>query len=102
VEYQFRSYRIAGIAMADFIREWRKQIVPLRRRFGFEVIGAWSSDEESRFVWVLAYDGPEGYAARDAEYYASEERKALDPDPARHVAETETLMVDAVGHDPEP
>jgi hypothetical protein len=93
VEYQLRSYRIAGVTMADFIREWRGQIVPLRRGFGFEVVGAWASHEDNRFVWVLAYDGPEGYAARDAEYYASDERKALVPDPARHVAEAETTMI---------
>jgi NIPSNAP protein len=93
VEYQYRRYRIADGAMAEFLAEWREQIVPLRRRFGFEVVGAWVAEEENTFVWILCYAGAEGYAARDAEYYGSDERKELDPDPARHLAEVETTIV---------
>jgi hypothetical protein len=93
VEYQYRRYRIADGAMTEFLAEWRDRIVPLRRRFGFEVVGAWVAEEENSFVWVLSYAGSDCYAARDAEYYASEERKSLDPDPARHIVALETMIV---------
>ena len=36
-------------------------------------------DGEDRFVWLLEYDGDDYQAANDA-YYASPERRALDPD----------------------
>ncbi len=93
MEYQYRRYRIADGAMDAFLSEWRDVIVPMRRRFGFEVAGAWVAVEENSFVWFMSYAGPEGYAARDAEYYAADERKGLDPDPARDIAEMETAMV---------
>jgi hypothetical protein len=93
VEYQYRNYRIADGAMDEFLSEWRDVIVPLRRRFGFEVVGAWVAEEENGFIWILSYAGSEGYAARDAEYYSSAERKSLDPDPARHIVHAETMLV---------
>jgi hypothetical protein len=38
----------------------------------------------NRFVWILGFDGPEGWEAADAAYYASEERLAIAPEPTRH------------------
>lgn len=93
MEYQYRRYRIEDGAMDAFLSEWRDVIVPMRRRFGFDVVGAWVAAEDNGFVWILSYGGSEGYAARDAEYYASDERRSLDPDPARHIAEMETAIV---------
>ena len=60
--------------------------------FGFEVVGAWTVDEE-RFIWVLHYDGPKSWEEVDAEYYNSEERKAIDPDPARHIEKSEHFLM---------
>ena len=65
----------------------------MREHFGFRVLSAWASEEDDRFVWVLAYDGSDGFAAADARYYGSDERAALDPDPARLLASTEHFMV---------
>ena len=44
------------------------------------------------FIWVLGYDGDEGFAAADAAYYASGERNAFDPDPARLIVSTNDRM----------
>ncbi|TMC92117.1 MAG: NIPSNAP family containing protein [Chloroflexi bacterium] len=90
--HQLRIYTIKQGEMAAWISEWKSLIAPLRRKFGFEVVGAWTVDEE-RFIWVLHYDGPKSWEEVDAEYYNSEERKAIDPDPARHIEKSEHFLM---------
>ena len=92
METQVRIYRVREGELARFVEEWQAHVRPLRERLGFRVLGAWASEEDDRFVWVLAYDGPDGFAAADARYYGSDERAALDPDPARLLAATERFM----------
>jgi hypothetical protein len=92
--HQLRVYTIRDGAFAQFVDEWRAQVVPLRRRFGFEILGAWGDEGSNTFVWIIAHDGD--FAARDAEYYASPEREALDPDPARNIASSEKRFVSPV------
>ena len=90
--HQLRIYTIKPGEMAAWISEWKSLIAPLRRKFGFEVVGPWTVDEE-RFIWILRYDGPESWEEVDAEYYNSEERKAIDPDPARHIEKSEQFLM---------
>jgi hypothetical protein len=82
--------------MEDWLAEWSAHVLPLRRAFGFDVIGPWVNDDEDLFVWILGYDGEEGWARADAAYYDSAERKSLAPDPARHLLKTEQFMVRSV------
>ena len=96
MELVLRIYTIKPGELDDWVSEWRAHVLPLRRRLGFEVLGAWASEEESTFTWLLGYDGPEGIAAANAAYYASPERTAIDPDPARHIAEARQLPVHAL------
>ncbi|HAC46726.1 MAG TPA: NIPSNAP family containing protein [Chloroflexi bacterium] len=97
MEHQLRMYVIKPGEMSEWIDEWSTHVVPLRRQLGFEVVGAWTIDGEDRFVWILRYTGTKPWAEADADYYGSPERKALTPNPARHVASSETwLMTPAV------
>jgi NIPSNAP len=91
---QIRVYRIKPGALHDFAREWREHVLPLRRRFGFEVLGAWASAEDDTFVWIVRHDGD--FAAADRAYYDSPERAALDPDPARHILEPRAFFANPV------
>jgi hypothetical protein len=94
--YQLRRYLVQPTEMDTWLEEWRRDIVPLRERFGFNIVGAWVSREENRFVWVMSYDGPEGFEAANERYYASPARLAIQPDPTRHLVETETLLMESV------
>ena len=96
MELVLRIYTINAGEMEEWVAEWRAQVLPLRRRLGFEVLGAWVSDETTTFTWLLGYDGPDGIEAANAAYYDSPERAALDPDPARHIAEARQLPVRAL------
>jgi NIPSNAP len=84
MEWQLRIYTINEGELAQWIEEWRTHVAPLRRRLGFRVLGPWVDD--NTFVWLLGYDGEDGFAAADERYYASPERTSLSPDPARHIA----------------
>ena len=41
-------------------------------------------------IWILTFDGPGGFAEKDAAYYDSVERKSLRPDPAPLIEKAET------------
>jgi NIPSNAP len=94
--FQIREYTVKPGEMDAWIDEWRSSIVPLRKRHGFEVVGAWTVDGSDQFVWIVKYDGPKQWSEADADYYGSPERKAMDPDPARHLAKTGARMMSSV------
>lgn len=91
-EYQLRSYRIAEGRMAEFVEVFRK-VVEARRSFGFHVVGAWTSEDENRFVWICGYEGDGSFAEASERYYESDERKAITPDPASFLTDVETMMI---------
>ncbi len=93
---QLRMYQAKEGELDAFIGEWREKVLPLRREFGFRVEGAWTIRDRGEFIWIISYDGPEAFEARDAAYYASPERKAVTPDPARHLVRTETRLMTSV------
>jgi hypothetical protein len=93
MRFQLREYQIEEGRLDDFVREWRELVLPLRVSLGFSVFGPWVEREGSRFVWIVGYDGDIG--AADEAYYASAGRAAMDPDPARLVADTRQVWLDA-------
>ncbi len=96
MEYQLRHYKIKSGAMRKFLDAWLAGVYPLRKKFGFSFAGAWQLEGTDEFVWVMAYDGPDGFAAADARYYASAERKALRPDPAQFIEKPDQRMMRSV------
>jgi NIPSNAP len=96
VRDQLRIYTIKPGEMRAWIDEWGRLIAPLRRRHGFEILGAWTIDSENQFVWILRYTGTQSWDEADAAYYASPERVAMEPDPARHIAKAESWLMDPV------
>ena len=91
--FQLREYTVKPGEMAEWIEEWRSRIVPLRTMAGFQVLGAWTIDGTDQFVWIISYDGPKSWQEAEADYYGSSERKALQPDPARHLAHTSARLM---------
>ena len=85
---QLRDYRIRHGELEQFVAEWQTNLAPLRRACGFEIRGAWTIPDESRFVWLLSHPGSwDDFASADGAYFASPERAGFDPDPARLIEE---------------
>ena len=76
--------------MSSFVEGWRDGVLPLRLKLGFDVVGAWVVEETNEFVWIIGH--PEDLAEANRAYYASPERAALNPDPARLIAEVEEVF----------
>ena len=91
--FQLREYTVKPGEMDEWIEEWRERIVPLRTKAGFKVLGAWRVDGTDQFVWIISHDGPQSWQDAEAGYYASPERRALQPDPARHLAQTSARLM---------
>jgi hypothetical protein len=58
--------------------------------------GAWRVEDAEEFVWIIGYDGAEGFAAADKRYYESEERKRMSPDPAQYIEAPVTEMMRSI------
>jgi len=93
---QLRVFTINRGQMDRFLDAWRRGVPPLRAKHGFRIDGAWVVPERNEFLWVLSYDGPEGFQAKDSAYYASAERGAVDPDPVQFIARSERWFVTPV------
>lgn len=86
--------------MADWLDEWHEHVRRLRLAHGFTIAGPWVGDDGETFVWILGHD--DDFEAADAAYYDSAERRALEPDPARHLADTKTWFMHSPSRAPAP
>ena len=95
---QLRIYTINRGKLDDFVEGWKKFVYPLHYQFGFTIPQSWVIRERNEFVWIVSYDGPEDWDAKQAAYYGSPERAAVDPvlDPAQYIAKTERWIIDPV------
>jgi hypothetical protein len=88
-EYQLRDYLIQPGALKQWVAEWDEKVRPLRERLGFQVVGAWTIEEDDRFVWILRWRGPGSLQDAERVYYESPERAAMEPNPARLIVSSE-------------
>lgn len=85
---ELRVYTIKDGHLDDFLAAWTAGVVPLRRRFGFS-IKAWTVPGENTVVWMLTYRGEGSFEDAERAYYASPERRTMEPDPAQYIATME-------------
>jgi len=94
---QLRDYRIRAGELDGFVEAWQTHLAPLRQKLGFAIAAAWTVPEEDRFIWLLAHDGDwAAFAEADAAYFASPDRAAIDPDPARLIEEQRNVRLTEV------
>ncbi len=93
---QLRLYTINRGCLRQFAEEWKANVLPLRLEHGFRVHDAWIIEETNQFAWLIGYEGPESWAAKERAYYDSEERKAMAPNPARLIARPEQYFVESI------
>jgi len=93
---QVRMYVAKEGRLDEFVRVFVEQLVPLRARFGFRVLGAWTVPEERRFIWIAGYDGEGSIQEANDRYYAAPERLAVTPDPGSLLEETNAWFAEPV------
>lgn len=93
---QLRTYTVRDGMLDEWVERWREQIVPLRLKLGFTIGGAWVERERNQFVWLISYDGSETFQERNALYWSSPEREAMNLDPADYLTHTDECTVEQV------
>jgi hypothetical protein len=93
---QVRIYTINKGGLQQFVAEWNEKIRPLREKLGFRILSAWTLEATNQFIWVQRYEGEKTWEEQDQAYFASAERRAMDPDPARLIARMEQYFADPV------
>jgi len=93
MQEQLRIYSIKPGEMDEWLAEWRVKIAPLREREGFKVLGAWTLEAQNRFIWILGYSGDKEWQEADEAYYQLAARTSMEPDPARHIAKSESWLL---------
>ena len=93
---QFRLYTIKQNHLQQFVKEWKKTVLPLRLKHGFEIDRAWTMERSNQFAWVISYEGVKSWDVKEKGYYASTERSKLMPDPARLIARAEQYFLEDV------
>lgn len=91
---QLRTYTVRDGMLDEWVERWRMEIVPLRLELGFTIGGAWVDRERNHFVWLISYDGPEAFAERNAMYWSSPARKAMNLDPDDYLVHTDDRTVE--------
>ncbi|MFC8367070.1 NIPSNAP family protein [Streptomyces sp. NPDC057239] len=93
---QLRTYTVRDGMLDEWVERWRQEIVPLRLELGFTIGGAWVERERNQFVWLISYDGPETFQERNALYWSSPERKAMNLNPDDYLVHTDDCTVEQV------
>jgi hypothetical protein len=93
VQNQLRIYQVKKGRMDDWVGIWRSEVLPLRRRFGFSVIGPWIVRDENRFVWIVGHDN---FSEANAAFYSSPERAAIEPQIPKYLDKVEAWMLDSI------
>lgn len=96
MQEQIRIYTINKGELHQFVAEWNEKIRPLREKLGFKVLAAWTVESTNQFVWVQRYEGDKSWQEQDEAYFASAERKTMQPDPGRLIARMENCFAEKV------
>ena len=78
------------------MKAWLPGVYPLHLEHGYKIGRAGVIQDRNEFVWEVSYDGLEDWDAKQAAYFGSPERAALDPDPGQYIAKTERWFVNPV------
>ena len=90
---QLRIYDIKPGLLDEFVDKVAAQIIPLRKQHGFGVSGPWRNDADNQFIWVVHYDGEDGFEAAAQRYYNDPARAELPFTPSDYILNADLRML---------
>ena len=93
---QLRIYTINKGMMDSWLKVFDEEIRPIHEKLGIPVEGTWTNGDRTEFIWVRSFDSVEAIPDKEAEYFASPERKALGDKPTSHIAKIEVRVIERV------
>lgn len=93
---QMRIYTIKKNELYTFVEEWEKLIKPLRMKIGFNISNAWISNVKNQFIWIMSLDDNKDWESLDKDYHNSDDRKNMNPNPARNIIKMENFFIEEI------
>ena len=93
---QLRIYTINKGMMDSWLKVFEERIRPLHEQKGIPIGPTWVNAARTEFIWVRSFESEDVIAQKEAEYYGSQERKALGDLPGTHIAKTEVRLIEPV------
>lgn len=93
---QLRIYTINRGMMDSWLKLFEEHIRPIHQKYGMPVERTWVNAERTEFIWVRSFASAADIPNKEAEYFASPERKALGDRPQSHVAKIEVRVIEPV------
>ena len=94
---QLRIYTINRGMMDSWLEVFNQHIRPLHDRLGIPVVSSYVNADRTEFIWIRRFDSIEEIPAKEAEFFASPERKALGDIPPSHIAKMEVRVMEEAG-----
>jgi hypothetical protein len=94
--YQLRIYTLAPGTEEEFVALWRRDLVPLRTRMRFEVVGAWRRPAEHEFTWLVRWTGEGSFADGERAYYEARDQAGLTWNPKDYITDMQLREMKAV------
>jgi len=96
---QIRVYTINRDMMDSWVKLFKEKLLPIHKKCGIPVERAWVNIDRSEFIWVRSFSTADEISIKEAEYFATPERKALGDLPRTHIAKVEVRVVESVDMD---
>ena len=91
---QLRIYTINRGMMDSWLKVFQEHLIPLHKKHGIPIEATWVNADRTQFIWVRSFDSADEISKKEAEYYASPERKAIGDLPQRHTAKVEVSLIE--------
>ena len=91
---QLRIYTINRGMMDSWLKLFRERLMPIHKQQGIPLEATWVDADRTEFVWVRSFDSVEDIPRKEAEYFASPERKALGDKPQQMIAKVEVRIIE--------
>ena len=89
---EFRVYTINRGMMDSYLELFNKQIVPNHKKHGIAIVGAWVNRQQNEIVWIRTFESHADRKAKLDVYESSDERDAVFPVAAHHMAKAEVKV----------
>ena len=93
---QLRIYTVNRGMMDSWLKVFQEQIVPIHQKYGMPVERAWVNSDRTEFIWIRSFTSKDAIPEKEAEYFASPERKALGDLPTSHIAKIQVRVIESV------
>ncbi|MFD5259066.1 hypothetical protein ACFWM5_40465 [Streptomyces bobili] len=95
---QLRRYQLTPDTLDSFVRWWQKDLVPVRRAYGFDIPFAYVARDTAELIWVVGHPGDEAaFTEAERKYNAWPDRVAsMARQPVAPVSGTAAFVRDVV------